>query len=253
MWIFKLQFKVSLDDLISTINLLSKSLKEIKENKNLIKILSYIVTIGNILNGGTAKGQADGFHLDFISKISSIKDNKNKTMLDFLLIDMKSKDENFEGLRKEIPSLDDAIKVSLSETTSGFEKLKKEIIIKENEVQKIDLDDDFMKKLKKIFEDFKIEIDLFSKKILETVDSLKALVIYFGYPLSDVKYKKPEEFLTLINEFIKDVDKRIPKTEPKKAFKGTHEMGKKITDTKDMDQNQKMNVLLNNIRKRNGT
>ena len=44
-------------------------------------ILSYILTIGNILNGGTAKGQADGFYLEALSKTSTMKDTSGRTIL----------------------------------------------------------------------------------------------------------------------------------------------------------------------------
>lgn len=42
--------------------------------------------LSNYLNGGTNKGQADGFNLEALSKLSSTKDAENKTtLLDYVI------------------------------------------------------------------------------------------------------------------------------------------------------------------------
>jgi hypothetical protein len=51
----------------------------------LLQIVGYTLTIGNILNGGTPKGQADGFDLPVLGKLVSTKDNTNQTLLQFIL------------------------------------------------------------------------------------------------------------------------------------------------------------------------
>ena len=40
-------------------------------------MLGYTLGIGNVLNGGTPKGQADGFELAVLGKLNSMKDNQN--------------------------------------------------------------------------------------------------------------------------------------------------------------------------------
>jgi len=51
--------------------------KEIETNKYFLKIVGMTLGIGNILNGGTPKGQADGFDLPVLGKLVSMKDNTN--------------------------------------------------------------------------------------------------------------------------------------------------------------------------------
>lgn len=51
--------------------------KQIESNPYFLKIVGYTLSIGNILNGGTAKGQADGFDLPVLGKLVSMKDNTN--------------------------------------------------------------------------------------------------------------------------------------------------------------------------------
>lgn len=45
-------------------------------SKHLLRILSVILSIGNHLNGSTSRGQADGFDLETLDKLSSIKDTE---------------------------------------------------------------------------------------------------------------------------------------------------------------------------------
>ena len=47
---------------------------EIKTNSAFMMILGQVLAIGNVLNGGTAKGQADGFDLPVFTKLTSMKD-----------------------------------------------------------------------------------------------------------------------------------------------------------------------------------
>ena len=58
--------------------------KELETNKYFLKIVGMTLSIGNILNGGTPKGQADGFDLPVLGKLVSMKDNTNQTLLQLI-------------------------------------------------------------------------------------------------------------------------------------------------------------------------
>ena len=58
--------------------------QSIKESPIIKKIFSYILTIGNMLNGGTNRGQADGFNIEIIKTLSEVKGNKRKNLLEFI-------------------------------------------------------------------------------------------------------------------------------------------------------------------------
>jgi len=53
----------------------------IETNEIMFKAIGMALAIGNIMNGGTPKGQSDGFELSVLTKLSSTKDNTNKSML----------------------------------------------------------------------------------------------------------------------------------------------------------------------------
>ena len=52
-----------------------------------------MLAIGNVLNGGTAKGQADGFDLPVFTKLTSMRDVNGKSLLEYIMLKMKEADE----------------------------------------------------------------------------------------------------------------------------------------------------------------
>jgi len=60
---------------------LREAIKEVRSSETLKRVLSIVLSIGNYLNGGTNRGQADGFSLEALCKLSMIKDVNNQTTL----------------------------------------------------------------------------------------------------------------------------------------------------------------------------
>ena len=244
-WNFIHELDDHIDSLEVTVESLKNSFEQIRKNLQIKKLLTYILSIGNILNGGTNKGQADGFSLDILGKLTSMKDNTNKTILQLICIKIKTENEDFGPLKKQFECLEEALKIPISEIRQTIEKYVNTTKINLNLLDKISLSDNFTEKAKK-------KLDFFLEKISKLDQKFKKIFIYgqetilfFGYSANDAKYKKPDEFLSLFNEFINDIDKSIPMTEAKKAFKGTKEMGKKITDNKN---NNSMDALINGLK-----
>lgn len=193
-----------------------------------------MLTIGNILNGGTQKGQADGFNLDILSKLNSIKDSSNKNLVQFICAKIKSEDEGFDGIKKQFPSLVEAGKGNFNETNSNLNKLKKELKDQNENLKKISsLGDQFYEKSKGIYENFASQVSFIEKELAENIKTFQQTSLFFGYSTTDSKYKNPEEFFSLIGSFLDDVEKFTPKTEPKKNFKAKHDIGKKVVANMD--------------------
>jgi hypothetical protein len=80
-WQFKLDFPEKRDLVINIQNKFEMAFEEIKSSVYFRKILGFILALGNIMNGGTARGQADGFYLEAISKAMTMKDINNRTIM----------------------------------------------------------------------------------------------------------------------------------------------------------------------------
>ena len=73
LWIFINSFDAEYDAMMETVSCYKNSCIELEQNKDLPQILSLILTVGNYMNGGTRKGQADGFDLDILTKLDAVK------------------------------------------------------------------------------------------------------------------------------------------------------------------------------------
>ena len=77
--------KASFDDALKEVKFSAKSLYkaslEIQNSKALKDFFTCTLAIGNYLNGSTNRGQAYGFNLDTLSKLSALKTKDNKSNL----------------------------------------------------------------------------------------------------------------------------------------------------------------------------
>jgi len=181
------------------------------------------------LNGGTQKGQADGFNLDVITKLNTLKDVNGKNILYLICNLVKKEDENFEGVRKDFPFLTEAGKLGFTEMRANLNKLKRDYNLQNENLKKLaQKKDKFFEKGEKLFVKYGKEIEEIEKEMNENEKIFQQTATYFGYEQKDSKYKSPEEFFNMINEFLNEVEKNIPKSEPKKNYNRKFEIGKKI-------------------------
>ena len=207
-----MDFFNDLPEVCQIISAISEALSAIRESESFKNMISIILSIGNYLNHGTNKGNAQGFSLNILSQLNSIKGcDKNKTpLMYFILKSLKDRSElnyitEFESCQKaskyEISDLD----LKLSEFNKGFllmDKAKTEANTKQD-----------IKELK-IFSN---QIDAFLSSSSQQFEELKKAV-------SDVK-KFFEQTLEYYGE-----DKNTKATEFFKKFTNFAEISKKADE-----------------------
>ncbi len=57
------------------------------------------------MNGGTARGQADGFYLEALSKVTTTKDINNRTMMQIICDRLKQEDEEFLNIKNSFKNV----------------------------------------------------------------------------------------------------------------------------------------------------
>jgi len=77
LWAFKVDFKAMEKDICEPLKSLKDGMNKVKESKTFAKILSLTLQVGNALN----RSQAKGFQLDYLSKLSWVKDTVTKKPL----------------------------------------------------------------------------------------------------------------------------------------------------------------------------
>jgi hypothetical protein len=56
-------------------------------------MLGYILAVGNVLNAGSNKGQADGFDLQVLGKVHTFRDNNGQSIIAYVCKKMTEKDD----------------------------------------------------------------------------------------------------------------------------------------------------------------
>ncbi|CAD6265314.1 unnamed protein product [Miscanthus lutarioriparius] len=78
---FRITFSTQVDELRTNLTTINDATKEVKESLKLRQIMQTILTLGNALNQGTARGSAVGFRLDSLLKLSDTRARNNKMTL----------------------------------------------------------------------------------------------------------------------------------------------------------------------------
>ena len=85
-WLFREQFAELMFDLHNQIGDQTMAIDAVQESLGLRRALGALLAVGNYLNGGTKRGQADGFDLEILPKIQDVKTTDNKsTLMDWLV------------------------------------------------------------------------------------------------------------------------------------------------------------------------
>ena len=244
-WSLTNKFEEKLSGTTESLEYLSNACDEIKGNKHFKLILSIILGLGNILNGGSIRGQADGFSLDLLNKLPGIKDNFGNSILTWICSKANKMDQTFEGFKGKFPQLEKASQYSLKETNDNLNSLKKITSQMEALLKDLSGEDKFKQKSEENLENFKLKLESFDKKNQKNTQNYQNLVKYYGYKEKDDIYTKNEVFFKMLLTFFKEVDKAMPKLDVKRIISIQNRVvGKKV------DQSALMNNLMSQLKQR---
>ena len=80
-WSFSIDLDDNLKQIKKPIEVLRNAMDVTRSSEAFKKILGLVLSLGNYMNGGTAKGQADGFNISVLTKLDSTKDRTNRVTL----------------------------------------------------------------------------------------------------------------------------------------------------------------------------
>lgn len=234
-WSLIIKFEEKIPGLIESLEFMKNGCDEIRNDKYFKLILSLILALGNILNAGTNKGQADGFAFDFLNKISGIKDNLGNSILTWVCSKAKSKDPSFVGFKDRFPQLEKASRISLKETNDNLNGQKKILSQLESLLKELGEDDKFKQKALEKFDKFKVNIEDLEKKNNENTKYYQNFAKYCGYKEKDDILEKNEVLFTMLLNFFKEIDKAMPKQDVKSLMSKKKAAGKKVDQNKIID------------------
>ncbi|GAU15819.1 hypothetical protein TSUD_236350 [Trifolium subterraneum] len=138
---FKITFSAQVSDLRINLNTINDATREVKESVKLRQIMQTILTLGNALNQGTARGSAVGFKLDSLLKLSDTRARNNKmTLMHYLCKLLAEKMPELIDFDKDLVHLEAASKIQLKALAEemqavhkGLEKVEQELTASEND------------------------------------------------------------------------------------------------------------------------
>ena len=219
------EFKIEFDELYETeqdkIFWLRRGHDAIRNSDGLRIMFTLILSIGNYMNGSTAKGQAYGFKLNSLTQLlrSRTVDN-SATLLEYIyeFITKQGADSDIRNalnFTKELQSLDEAQTVDVSVLRQNICRigLKLKLIRKriENKSTITRMNDEFISKMAPFYERSIEKFKKLEKVRDEMFADLKALGIWLNEP-KDTNFK----FLKTLNEFRQNFQMSIKLVELKK-------------------------------------
>ncbi|XP_075643858.1 formin-like protein 18 isoform X1 [Castanea sativa] len=138
---FKIQFRYQVSDLRKNLNVVNSASEEIRNSVKLKRIMQTILSLGNALNHGTARGSAIGFRLDSLLKLTDTRARNNKmTLMHYLCKVLAEKLPELLDFHKDLVSLEASTKIQLKylaeemqAISKGLEKVVQELTASEND------------------------------------------------------------------------------------------------------------------------
>ncbi|BAU01266.1 hypothetical protein VIGAN_11046500 [Vigna angularis var. angularis] len=182
---FKITFSSQVNDLKVNLNTINNAAREVKESGKLRQIMQTILTLGNALNQGTARGSAVGFKLDSLLKLSDTRARNNKmTLMHYLCKLLAEKMPELLDFDKDLVHLEAASKIQLKAlaeemqaVSKGLEKVEQELAASENDGA---ISTGFRKVLKNFLDIAEADVRSLISLYSEVGRSADSLSQYFG-------------------------------------------------------------------------
>ncbi|KAM3224198.1 hypothetical protein ACQJBY_057549 [Aegilops geniculata] len=182
---FKIKFLTQVADVKNNLNTINDVAEEVRNSDKLKRVMQTILSLGNALNQGTARGSAVGFRLDSLLKLIDIRARNNKmTLMHYLCKVLAGKLPEVLDFVKDLAHLEPATKIQLKELaeemqaiTKGLEKVEQELATSEKDGP---VSETFYKKLKEFLADAQAEGRSLASLYSTAGKSADSLAHYFG-------------------------------------------------------------------------
>ena len=231
-WAAQLEYEERIADTLPPVECLINACSELRSSIRWKLIMGTILAIGNYMNGGTKRGQADGFKMDGLLKLESTKllpildsdleENESleglKTLLDLVSHQCWCVDKEIGTiLINELVSLKKATKIDIVDLKSKCSKLSSDIVRLDGNYKRV------VETTNNMNDPFNTEISNFlvaAKKASSTIttemrkldkDYLEAVLFLTGFDEKKASKIKSESFFNGIFTFLEKLIKAIPK------------------------------------------
>lgn len=226
---FRITFSTQVNELRSYLNTINDASREVKESLKLRQIMQTILTLGNALNQGTARGSAVGFKLDSLLKLSDTRSRNNKmTLMHYLCKLLAEKMPELLDFDKDLIHLEAASKIQLKMVAEEMQAVSKGLEKVEQELSASDSDGavsmGFQKALKSFLRTAEADVRSLISLYSEVGRNADSLAQYFGEDPARCPFEQVTSILVnFVNMFKKsrEENERLAVAEKKKLEKET--------------------------------
>ncbi|RLN44991.1 hypothetical protein BBI17_006169 [Phytophthora kernoviae] len=130
------QFDTYVDEQQKLMDSVSNACRELQECTAMKEIFRVVLSLGNALNDGTARGGAKGFRLNILLKLNQVKASDNSTnLLNYLAMVLRAKDPAILEFDKSLPSIESASRVTTQVLKAGESAVRKAATLICNELE----------------------------------------------------------------------------------------------------------------------
>ncbi|KAF9597349.1 hypothetical protein IFM89_017252 [Coptis chinensis] len=182
---FTITFSTQVKELRCNLDTINKASREVKDSIKLRQLMQTVLTLGNALNQGTARGSAIGFKLDSLLKLSDTRARNNKmTLMHYLCKVLAEQMPKVLDFDKDLDNLEPASKIQLKSlaeemqaVSKGLEKVEQELASSESDGA---ISTGFQKALKNFLDSAEAEVRSLISLYSEVGRSADSLSQYFG-------------------------------------------------------------------------
>ena len=190
---------------------------EVMNSEKLKKTLQSILALGNFLNSGTGRGGAHGFKLEALAMMSTVKDARGGTLLDYLVYMLERDAPGLLPL-DDMPTLPRSAEISLEAIGEDVTNLLSSVTNVTEQINQIGEDQTLAA--------FKAEMEIFAgeaTKVRDEITSLRGLMMqklelmmgHFGERNKKSRARQ-EDLLRMLREFKSDVEAAMQRAKEKR-------------------------------------
>lgn len=252
---FKITFSTQVQDLRVNLDTINAASREVRESMKLRQIMQTILTLGNALNQGTARGSAVGFKLDSLLKLSDTRARNNKmTLMHYLCKLLAEKMPELLDFDKDLIHLEAASKIQLKSlaeemqaVSKGLEKVEQELAASENDGA---ISMGFRKVLKSFLDTAEAEVRALTSLYTEVGRNADALCRYFGEDPARCPFEQVTQILAVFVKLFhksRDENEQLAEAERKKlekeAMKGKAAAAATAAKKEGLEDRSKLNAI----------
>ncbi|KAJ4875239.1 actin binding [Raphanus sativus] len=223
---FKIQFGSQISELKNSLSVVNSAAEQIKNSEKFKRIMQTVLSLGNALNQGTARGAAVGFKLDSLPKLSETRARNNRmTLMHYLCKILAEKMPEVLDFTKDLSSLEPSTKVQLKflaeemqAINKGLEKVVQELSLSENDGP---ISHTFNKILKEFLLYAEAEVRSLASLYSGVGRNVDGLILYFGEDPAKCPFEQVVStllnFVRLFNRAHEENGKQLEAEAKKKA------------------------------------